>query len=224
MAKEEFVLHAETRDSFGKGPAHRLRVQGMVPAVVYSHGSEARSLSIPHNDLTPVINHSGLVSIKVKKERKPITAVIKEMQNDILRGHLKHVDFQEVKADEVISVSIPLHPHGVPAAEAQGGLLNQYLHEVEINCPANQLPEMIEVDVSGLDLEGVINAGDITLPEKVELETDPETVVFTTYVPLTEEELEEEEAAEAGVEVETGAEPEVISKGKQEEEPEAEEE
>ncbi len=219
MAANDFVLQAALREESGKGPAHRLRAQGRVPAVVYSHGKQGVCLSLAYGDLASIIHHTGLVSIKVDKKRKPITAIIKDYQWDVLRGHLMHVDFQEVLADEVITVAVPLHQHGTPAGESHGGIIDQQLHELEIRCPANQMPESIEVDISGLDLEAAITAGDIPLPDSVELVSEAEEVVFSMYLPREAEEAEAEEEA-LPEEGEDGGEPEVIGKGRQDQEQE----
>ncbi len=219
MAVDEIVLQASTRTEFGKGPSHRLRARGMVPAVVYSHGNTGAHLSLPYADVASVVNHVGLLSLKVDQKKKPITAVIKDHQIDVVRGHIIHVDFQEVRADEVITATIPIHPFGEPAGEAHGAIMDQQLHEIDISCPANRMLEYLDVDVSEVDLEKPMLAGDIQLPEGIELQTDPEETAFSMYMPREEEEEEaEEEAGEEGEE-----EPEVIGKGK-EEEPEAEEE
>ncbi len=218
MATGEYVLRAAVRDQVGKGPARRLRGEGMVPVVVYSHGNPGRNLTMNQGDLVAMIHHAGLLTIKVEKERKPITAVIKDYQLDVLRGHLRHVDFQEVRADEVIGAAIPLRPHGEPKAEAQGGIVDQVLHELDVRCPANKLPEELEIDISGLDIDDTMTAGEIVLPEDVELDIDPETIVFSVYIPREEE--AEEGGEEAVAEGEEGAEPEVIGKGRPDEEEE----
>ncbi len=214
MATEELVLQASLRNEFGKGPSHRLRVTGRVPAVVYAHGKAGTHLSIPYSELAQVIHQVGLLSIKVDNQKKRITAVIKDHQVDVLRGHLVHVDFQEVRADEVITATIPVHQFGTPAGEAHGAILDQQLHEIDISCPANRMLEHIEVDVSELDMEQPMLAGDIELPEGIELQTDPEETVFTMYVPQEEE----EETGEGELQEEGEQEPEVIGKGKAEEE------
>jgi len=219
MAKEELVLQASPRNEFGKGPSHRLRTTGQVPAVVYAHGNPGIHLSIPYTELAPMIHHVGLLSIKVDDQRKPITAVIKDHQIDVLRGHLVHVDFQEVRADEVITAMIPVHQHGTPAGETHGGILDQELHEIEISCPANKMLESLEVDISELDIDQPLLAGDLELPEGIELQTDPEATVFYMYIPREED---EEEAAEGELLEEGAVEPEVIGKGKAEEEEEEE--
>jgi len=131
-----------------------------------------------------------------------------------------HVDFQEVKADEIISVTVPLEPHGEPKGATEGGQLEQVVHSLDIRVPANKIPEMIEVDVSGLELETSITVAELSLPEGVVADLDPEQVVFACHVPHMEEEPEAE--GEEGIEGEAGAEPEVIVKGKQEEEEVAE--
>ena len=225
MTTDNIVLNAEKRTEFGKGPSHRLRAEEKVPAVIYGHGKDALPLAMDAVEMKNSIHHSGLLAISIKGRKKDLTAIIKDYQLHIPRGDVIHVDFQEVKADEIISLSVPLEAHGTPAGEGEGGQLEQVVHELDINVPANKIPELIEVDVSELELDAVITVADLTLPESVETDIDPEQVVFTCRIPQMEEEPEEEEAelleGEEGEEGEEGAdEPEVISKGKQEDEEE----
>jgi large subunit ribosomal protein L25 len=224
MTTDNIVLNAEKRTEFGKGPAHRLRAEAKVPAVVYGHGKEALPLIMDAVEVKSAIHHSGLLSISIKGNKKDLTAIIKDYQVHIPRGDVIHVDFQEVKADEVISVTVPLEAHGTPVGQGEGGQLEQIVHELDISVPANKIPEVIEVDVSKLDIDTVITVADLNLPESVETDIDPEQVVFTCRVPQTEEPEEGAEGAELeGAEGKEGAaEPEVISKGKQEDEEAAE--
>ncbi len=219
MTSDQIVLQAEKRAEFGKGPSHRLRSDGKLPVVVYGHGKDALPLVMDAIEVHNVIHHSGLLSIEVKGRKRALVAVIKDHQVHVPQGHLVHVDFQEVKADEVISVTVPLEAHGEPRGATEGGQLEQVMHELDIHVPANKIPEVIEVDVSGLELNAAMTVAELPLPEGVVADLDPEQVVFTCREPHMEEpeaEGEEGAAAEAG----EGAEPEVIAKGKQEEEEE----
>lgn len=217
MTTDSIVLNAEKRTEFGKGPSHRLRVQGKVPVVIYGHGKAALALTMDAIEVGNAIHHSGLLSIAVAGSKRPLTAIIKDHQVHVPRGNVVHVDFQEVKADEIISVIVPLEPHGTPSGTGDGGQLEQVVHELHIHVPANKIPESIEVDVSGLELDQVLTVADLSLPEGVVAEIDPEQIVFTCRVPHMQETEETEEEGEALGEAGAGAEPEVIAKGKQEE-------
>jgi len=214
---------AEKRDQHGKGPAHRLRAAGRVPAVLYGHGKAAVSLSTNAHDIAPMLHHTGLVTLKVEGRKRDVTAIIKDVQLDIIRGTVRHVDFQEVREDEVITAAIPIEPHGTPAGESQGGMLEQIMHEVEIKCAANRLPKAIRVEIGGMNVNDVITIKDLPLPEGAVADADPDQVVFSLVLPRVDAEAEAgEEAAGLAPEEGAAAEPEVIGKGKKEEEEEGE--
>jgi large subunit ribosomal protein L25 len=136
----------------------------------------------------------------------------------MIRGYVQHIDFQEVRADEMVTASISVEPHGTPAGEQHGGALEQVIHEVEIRCPANQLPEIIVVEVGEMELHQALTAGDLPIPEDATLEIDPEQIIMHVVEPrMKEEEPEVEAEGEEAVEGEEGEEPELIGKGKGEE-------
>ncbi len=218
MANHEYVLTAEKRSEHGKGPAHRLRVEGRVPAILYGHGKSAVAFSTPRIELAGMIHHTGLVTLKMEGRKRDITAIIKEIQLHPVSGNILHADFQEVRADEVIAATIPIEPHGTPRGASMGGVLEQILHEVEIKCEASKLPEVIRVEVAGMELDDIITVKDLALPDGAVADADPEQIVFTVALPAIEEAAAGEEAEEALEGEEGAAEPEVIGKGKKEEE------
>ena len=151
MSKEQIVIVAEPRADYGKGPAHRLRVAGRVPGVMYGHGSAATSLSVAVLGIKPYIHHSGLVVLKLGGEKgEERTAIIKDVQVDALSGAVRHVDFQEVKADEIIRITVPVEARGLPVGTSQGGQLEQVMYNLPLRCPANQVPELIQINVTDL--------------------------------------------------------------------------
>jgi large subunit ribosomal protein L25 len=215
MASTEIVLTAEKRTETGKGPARRLRAAGKVPAVIYGHGKSATGLTIDAHEFLPLMHHSGLLKIKVEGRKRDLTALVKDIQYDIIRGHVKHVDFQEVRADEMVTASISIEAHGTPAGEQHGGVLEQVIHEVEIRCPANQLPEVITVEVGELELHQALTAGELPIPADATLEIDPEQIIMHVVEPRMKiEEAEEAVEGEEAAEAEAGEEPELIAKGK----------
>ena len=216
---EMLTLNAEKRDDLGKGPSRRLRADGKVPAVVYGHGKSAVPLAVNALDLNPFIHHSGLMEIQIAGRKRAVTAVVKDLQFDVIRGSVNHIDFQEVKATETVSATIPIEGLGEAAGTQQGGVLDQQMHEIEIRCPANKLPELIEVDVSALEIDDSILISNLPLPEEAEAVAEPDRIVFLVTLPTLEEEPEEEEGAELG-EGEGAEEPVVIGKGKKEDEEE----
>ena len=208
MAKQKHVLNVVTRTGLGKGAVKRLRAEGNVPAVIYGHGGPAKTLYFSAAEWE-VLQKYELNLISLKEGGNEMRALIKEVQNDFIRGKVKHVDFLEVRKDEKIRASVAVHPgHEAPAGAAQGGMLEQDIHELEVECLPDALPEFLEINVSGLGLEDALHVSEIPLPEGVRILNDPELVVFHVMDPSK---IVEEEAAPAAAEgEEAAAEPEVI--------------
>jgi len=209
MAKQKHVLNVVTRTGLGKGAVKRLRAEGNVPAVIYGHGKPTKTLYFSAADWE-VLQKFELNLLSLKEGENEMLALIKEVQNDFIRGKVKHVDFLEVNRDEKIRASVAVHPgHEAPAGASQGGMLEQDIHELEVECLPDALPEFLEVNVAGLELDAALHVSEISLPEGVRILNDPELVVFHVMDPSKI--VEEEEAApEAAAEGEAAAEPEVI--------------
>ena len=209
MAKQKHVLNVVTRTDLGKGAMKRLRAAGNVPAVIYGHGAPAKTLYFSAADWE-VLQKFELNLLSLKEGDNEMLALIKEVQNDFIRGKVKHVDFLEVRRDEKIRASVVVHAgHEAPAGAAQGGLLEQDIHELEVECLPDALPESLDIDVSALELGAALHVSEIPVPEGVRILNDPELVVFHVFDPSTIVEEEEAPAAEAA-EGEAAAEPEVI--------------
>ena len=210
MAKQKHVLNVVTRTGLGKGAVKRLRAEGNVPAVIYGHGAPAKTLYFSAADWE-VLQKFELNLISLKEGDNEMLALIKEVQNDFIRGKVKHVDFLEVRRDEKIRASVVVHPgHEAPAGAAQGGLLEQDIHELEVECLPDALPESLDIDVSKLELGAALHVSEIPAPEGVRILNDPELVVFHVFDPSTIVEEEEAPAAEAAEGEAPAAEPEVI--------------
>ena len=212
MSKQEVTLNAEPRELRGNGPARRLRRAGRVPAVIYGHGKTGVSLTLEEAALKAVVHHPGLIQIRLGSGT--LSAIIKDVQRDIFTGKTTHVDLQEVAADEIITVTVQIEAVGDPAGLAMGGQLEQNMRHVDIKVRAADLFETLKVDVSGMQLDHVLHVRDLKLPEGVVALGDPDMGVFQVRLPKMEEEKPAEEDAVAAA----GAEPEVIAKGKKEEE------
>ena len=141
MVAEQLTLKAEKRESLGTSAARRIRKDGKVPAVIYGHGKNAVPLTLNAHEAGQNIHHTGLLQLEISGRKTPLTAVINDVQYDVLRGAVKHIDFQEVRASEKVTATIPIHYRGEAVGEQSGGNLNQVTYEVEIECPANKLPE-----------------------------------------------------------------------------------
>ena len=208
MAKQKHVLNVVTRTGLGQGAVKRLRAEGNVPAVIYGHGSPAKTLYFSAAEWE-VLQKYELNLLSLKEGDNEMLALIKEVQNDFIRGKVKHVDFLEVRRDEKIRASVAVHPgHDAPAGAAQGGMLEQDIHELEVECLPDALPEHLEINVSALGLGEALHVSQIPLPDGLRILNDPELVVFHVVDPSTI--VEEVPEAPAAAEGEAAAEPEVI--------------
>ena len=210
MAKQKHVLNVVTRTDLGKGAMKRLRAAGNVPAVIYGHGAPAKTLYFSAADWE-VLQKFELNLLSLKEGDNEMLALIKEVQNDFIRGKVKHVDFLEVRRDEKIRASVVIHAgHEAPAGAAQGGMLEQDIHELEVECLPDALPESLEISVAALGLGEALHVSQVPVPEGLRILNDPELVVFHVVDPSTIVEEEPAEPAAAAAEGEAPAEPEVI--------------
>ncbi len=223
---ERMSLAAEKREGRGKGLARNLRRQDMVPGVLYREG-KAQSIKLSKSVITKIINTmSGeqvIVDLEVADGEKKI-ALLKDYQIDPVRGELLHTDFFEVSLTEAVRVSVHITPTGESiGVKRDSGILQHNLREVEIECLPDKIPDRIEVDISHLEIGQSIHVSDLKFGEGIKLISDTEELVLAIIPPVVEEvavPAEEEVGAEAP---EEAAEPEVIKKGKKEDETEGEE-
>ncbi len=166
-----FVIEAESRSDEGKGASRRLRRQGKIPAIIYGGGEAPQSLTLDHNAMLHLLeNEAAYASIlTVNIDGKPSRAVLRDIQRHAFKPKLLHVDLQRVSDDDVIHMNVPLHFVGEDVAPGvkSGGLMTHNLTEIEVVCAAKDLPEFIEVDVSGMGPNSVLHLSDLQLPEGV---------------------------------------------------------
>ena len=204
-------LGASARTTGGKGAARALRREGRVPAVIYGHGREPQSLSVNTRELERLLGQiaAGSTVIELDLDGRGARTLIREIQRHPVKRFIMHVDFQELVAGERVTVRVPLHYVGTPeGVRIGGGLLDQVLHEVEVEADPADIPNHIEVDVSALQIAQALHVGDLPLPAGVTVTGDTALTVCTVQPPRVEE---------AAAEEPTGAEPEVIRKAKAEE-------
>jgi large subunit ribosomal protein L25 len=208
--QEQFVmaesppLVAQPRDQIGTRRARRLRQQGLIPAVVYGHKEQTLSLSVPAEDVHRAIRH-GVRVVDLQAGGKTEKALIRDVQWDHLGLDVLHVDFARVSADERIAIEVRLEIRGTAPGVAQGGVLDQPLHTIRVECPALSPPDAIRVNVGELQLGQALYVKDLKLPDGVTALSDPDAVV----VHVTQKAVEEVPVAAA---VPTTAEPEVIGR------------
>ncbi|NLF94321.1 MAG: 50S ribosomal protein L25 [Oligosphaeraceae bacterium] len=187
-------ISVDKRELTGTSNARRMRRAGIVPAIVYSHGSATTHLSIKDDSVRKLQGHVGMVELNCACGEKK-TAIVKEIQVHPLSLAALHIDFLEVKADEIVTVVVPVECVGEPAGLRQGGQLELVMHELEIKCLPAQVPEVITVEVSALALDQAFHIKDLVLAEGIKAVADPELIVCHVRAPRTTVEEAAPEAA-----------------------------
>ena len=197
---------------FNKNAARRVRVSGLIPAVVYGAGLEPIALTVDPKAVTKILHsesgHNTIFDLAIAGGATT-KAMIVDWQNEPIKGKLLHIDMKRIAMNKTMTVSVPITLVGVPVGvKTQGGVLDQILREVEVECLPSDIPSHLDVDVSELELNGAIHISD--LPHSGSLKFLGEEDALVAHVTLVKEELE----AEAAVAAPEGAEPEVTKKGK----------
>ena len=218
--KKEYKVQATLRVGRGKNDARRARRDGMVPITVYGGGAETVAAVAPLRDLAAILrSESGRNTIfTIEVDGVGATEVMfHDRQIDPIKGRLIHADLTRLVKGQKIEVTVPLHLIGEPiGVKEKQGVLEQIIREIEIKCEPREIPDVLEVDVSNLDVHDVLHASDIPVAEGIEILTDADQVIATVGI------VKEEVEVAAPIEGEEPAEPEVIGKGKKEEEGEGE--
>lgn len=189
------TIDAEVREDFGKGSARRARRDGQIPAVVYGHGAEPEHLLLPAHQTTLAVRQANaILSLKVAGDERLV--MVKDIQRHPLRQTVDHLDLLIVKRGEKVSVNVYLDYQGEVAPGLAASL---DIQEVAVLADALNIPDTLVVNLEGRE-EGSVLATDIELPEGVELEIDPETVIATVEEPQEIELPEDEETEGAGEE------------------------
>jgi large subunit ribosomal protein L25 len=211
MAKQ-VKLTAERRTAIGRSAVRKLKASGSVPAVMYGAKDKPEALQVSKRDINALLSHAAGENILVELEiaGKSRLALVQEVQHAPLGGAVLHVDFHAVSQDEVIQAEVPLEPTGIAnGVKNMGGLLEQNLRSLAIECLPRDLPDVIRVDVSALDIGDSIHVREIQLPSGVSTRIQPELTAFSVLAPTVEEEP-------VVAEVEAAAGPEVIREKKEE--------
>jgi large subunit ribosomal protein L25 len=215
---ERVSIAAEKREAHGKGVARSLRRDGKVPAVLYREG-RALSITLSRKELAKLINTAAgeqvMVDLQFTGGEKKL-ALLKDVQVDPIKGELLHSDFFEVSLTEKVRVSLHVTTVGEPiGVKRDAGILQHTLREVEVECLPDDIPGKVEVDISKLEVGQSVHVSDLQFKEGIKVLTDPGDVIVTVISPVVEEVAP---AAAEAVAVAGAAEPEVVKKGKKEEE------
>lgn len=183
---ESLVLVTEKRDTRGTRTARKLRTQGRVPGVVYGHKEETVSVSVAADALLSAVRHGARV-VDLQSDAGLQKAQIAELQWDHLGMEVLHVDFRRVAADERIHVTVPIEVRGIAPGVTAGGVLDQPIHTLSVECAADSVPESIRVNVNELQLGAAIHVRDLHLPPDVKALADPDAIVIHITAPHVEE-------------------------------------
>lgn len=206
-------LKVTSRERTGTAACRDLRKQNLIPAVIYGHGEQALPVSLPRHEVEILLAHgTRLLDIKLGKKAQKV--LVKEVQHDHLGRNIIHVDLVRVSLDEKIHLTIPIELRGaIDAASHGGGVVEQHLNELDVECLANNIPETVLLRVGKLALGDSVRVKDLSVEQGVTVLSDPEALVVT--VKIVAAEVSAEDAVEAA-EAQAG-EPEVIGKAEKEE-------
>lgn len=212
-------LEVKEREAHSK--PRKMRRDGIIPGVMYGHGKPL-PIGVDAKQFDKAIhNEAGLNALfDVKLGDKTTLSVIKDMQRGLTSHKPVHVDFQRINLKEKIELNIPTHSIGeAKGVKEEGGILEHMLREIEVRCLPDDIPASIDIDISGLGVHDSIKVQDITPPKGVEFLTEGDHIIFNVVMPRVEEEAPAPLEGDAAA---AGAEPEVIAKGKKDEEEGAE--
>ena len=214
MAKQA-KLKAEQRTAIGRSAVRKLKTRGIIPAIVYGGKEKPQPLQVAARDINAVLSHASgeniLVELEIAGEQSNRMALVQEIQHSPVGGDILHVDFHAVSMDEKIQAEVPLEPVGIAnGVKNFGGLLEQSLRSLPIECLPRDLPDRLTVDVSNLNIGDSIHVRDIQLPSGVTAKAQPDLTAFSVLAPVVEEEPVPiaAEGAAAGPEVITEKKPE----------------
>ncbi len=207
--KIEAVVATPRTGTFNKNHARRVRVQGLIPAVVYGAGKESVAVTVDPKVITKILysdaGHNTIFDLTIEGAGAT-KAMIVDWQNEPIKGKLLHIDLKRIAMDKAMRVSVPVQLTGASVGvKSSGGILSQVMHEVEIECLPGDIPGHIDVDVTNLDLHGAIHISDLPHSDKIKFLGEEDALVAHVTV------LKEEVVAEP---VAGPAEPEVAKKGK----------
>jgi large subunit ribosomal protein L25 len=217
----EATLEAVSRDTFGKNEARRTRRAGKVPAVLYGDGKDAMPIAVEPKALLKILHSDSgantLIALKIAGGASS-RVLVKNYQLDPVTHHLLHADFYRIAMDKVLRVTVPITVKGeAPGVKQQAGILEFIRREIEVECLPGDIPEHIELDVTGLMLHQGIRVREIPVNPKLKFVSDADAMLLHVIMPKAEEAPAPADAAAAAAPA-APAEPEVIKKGKKDEE------
>jgi large subunit ribosomal protein L25 len=212
MAGERVKLQVQERERRGSADARRLRKQGLIPGVLYGKGKTSHAICVPERELRRVLTGAGglhaILDVVLEGQSTAHASILKDYQQDPIRGHISHIDLQEVRLDQPIQASVTVQLVGEPVGAKEGGVLSQVQREINVEALPMEVPEHIDLDVSGMAIGDTLRLADLAPMDGVTyLDNPEETVLATVTLPTREVEPEPEEVPE-GEELPEGEVPE----------------
>src|SRR5947208_197585 len=196
MAGERVKLQVKERERRGSADARRLRRAGFIPGVLYGNGQTAHSIFVSERDLRRVLTGAGglhaILDVVLEGKQAAHASILKDFQQDPIRGHISHIDLQEARLDQPIQASVNVQLVGEPAGAKEGGVLSQVQREITVEALPMEIPEHIDLDVSGMAIGDTLRLADLLGQDGAKYLDDPETVLATVTLPTKVEEPEPE--------------------------------
>jgi len=207
MAGERIKLEVKEREHRGSADARRLRRDGYIPGVLYGRGKQPHAICVPERDLRRVLTGAGglhaILDVVLEGQKTTHASILKDYQQDPIRGHISHIDLQEVRLDQPIQASVTVQLVGEPVGAKEGGVLSQVQREINVEALPMEIPDHVDLDVSGMAIGDTMRLADLAPMDGVTyLDNPEETVLATVTLPTRVEEPEEE--AEEGEELPEG--------------------
>ena len=226
MAGERVRLEVQQRDALGSRESRRLRREGLIPGVLYGRGKKPHAFVVPERTLRSALGgpHGlhAILDVVLDDQKTAHASVVKDYQQDPIRGHLTHIDLHEVRLDQPISAQVAVELVGESPGVKSGGVLTQLVREVTVEALPLEMPDRLTLDIGATEIGSALRVSDLVVPAEVIVHADPENVLVTVSAPRLAAELEAleaEAAAAAELEAEEGEEP---IEGEEEGEPGAE--
>jgi large subunit ribosomal protein L25 len=200
MAGERVKLQVRERERLGSADARRLRREGFIPGVLYGNGKQPHAISIPERDLRRVLTGSSglhaILDVVLEGQSTTHASILKDFQQDPIRGHISHVDLQEVRLDQPIQAAVTVQLVGEPEGVKEGGVLSQVQREINVEALPMEIPDHIDLDVTGMAIGDTLRLADLRAQDGIKYLDDPEETVLATVTLPTKVEEPEPEAEE----------------------------
>lgn len=226
MAGERIKLEAQERETVGTTAAARLRKDGLIPGVIYGRGKKSHAIAVPERELRAAMSgphgRHAILDVTLAGQKTSHASILKDFQVDPIRGKITHFDLHEVRLDQPIVAAVAIELLGESPGVKAGGVLSALVREANVEALPLEIPDRLELDISGTEIGDALRIADLVAPEGTKLLDDPDTVVVTVAAPRVEVEEEPEEELAEGEEVPEGEEPAAEAEGEGEEAPAAE--